>query len=90
MTSNFSELTRSPVWRKDYKQLIKYRKKMYLTFLIYKIVSYPSKVLSEISRIISRDFQTKMEMSIYKYIKLRTLYYIPKLYYKGQEIKFQS
>jgi len=84
--NHFSELTRSPVWREDYKQLKKYRKKMYLTFLIYKFVYYPLKVLSEISRIISKNFQTKMEMSIYKYIKLRILKHYPSLFRKNKRL----
>jgi anaerobic magnesium-protoporphyrin IX monomethyl ester cyclase len=78
--NHFSELTRSPVWRKDYKSLKKYRMKMYKTFFLYKLLFFPQKVIFEIYRIFKREFKTKMEMSIFKLVKLRLLYYFPSLF----------
>ena len=74
---HFSELTRSPTWREDYNELKKYRIKMYLIFFYYKTIYSPHKVINEIIRILFRNFETKMEMSIYKYIKLRILKHYP-------------
>ena len=77
---HYSQLTRSPTWRKDYKIINNFRIRMYLTFFTYKLLFYPNKVFSEIFRLLSRNFSTKMEMSIFKFIKLRLLYKFPTLF----------
>jgi anaerobic magnesium-protoporphyrin IX monomethyl ester cyclase len=83
---HFSELTRSPVWRSDYKILRVYRIKMYFTFFFYKIVYKPNKVISEIYRILTRNFETKMEMSVFKLIKLRLLYHFKFLFTQQSKV----
>ena len=60
---------------------------MYVTFFTYKILFSPNKVFNEICRIFVKNFKTKMEMSIYKVIKLRSLYYFPFLYSKKVQLK---
>ena len=77
---HYSQLTRSPTWRKDYKIINNFRIRMYLTFFTYKLLFYPNKVFSEIFRLLSRNFSTKMEMSIFKFVKLRLLYKFPTLF----------
>ena len=42
---HYSELTRSPKWRKDYKIINTFRIKMYLTFFFYKLIFAPKKFL---------------------------------------------
>lgn len=77
--SHYSQLTHSPTWREDYGVVNRYRLKMYMTFFIHKL-QHPKKVIREITGFLRRDFQTKMEMSFYKVIKLRILYYFPWFY----------
>ncbi len=70
---HYSELSRSPTWRKDYKEVNFFRIKAYLTFFLYKLIFQPKKVLLEIFRLLNMEFKTKMEMSLFKYIKLRII-----------------
>lgn len=65
-----SQCTPSPAWREDYTDLMKYRKKMYLNLLRVKIFYHPIELLKNALRILMKNFETKMEMSIYKKIKL--------------------
>jgi anaerobic magnesium-protoporphyrin IX monomethyl ester cyclase len=76
--SHYSELSHSPAWRSDYTTINRFRYRMYLTFFLFKIVKHPRKVASEIFRLFSRNFETKMEMSIYKVFKVRLMYYSQK------------
>ena len=77
---HYSQLTRSPTWREDYKKINSFRIKMYLTFFFYKIIYSPGKICKEFCRIISRNFSTKMEMALYKFFKLRLMHKIPNLF----------
>ena len=79
--SHYSQLTHSPNWREDYKIVSAYRYKMYLNFFIWKLL-WPKKVIRELIGFFSKNFETKMEMSVYKTVKLRLLYYIPFIYKK--------
>ena len=40
---HYSELTRSPKWRKDYRVVNSFRIRMYLTFFLYKMIYSPKK-----------------------------------------------
>jgi radical SAM superfamily enzyme YgiQ (UPF0313 family) len=71
---HYSELSRSPIWRDDYKVISKFRYKMYLTFFLYKLFYHPIKLINNLLRVFTRNFQTKMEMSVFKYFKLRLMY----------------
>lgn len=75
---HYSELSRSPTWREDYKEINNYRYKMYMLFFLYKVIYHPKKILLNFTNLISRNFKTKLEMSIYKYFKLRFM----NLFYK--------
>ena len=77
--THYSQCTRSPVWRKDYHAIQRYRYRMYLAFFLRKL-TWPKKVLREIRSFIKGEFETKMEMSIYKQIKLYLLAYCPFLF----------
>lgn len=77
---HYSQLTRSPKWRKDYKKVNSFRIKMYLTFFTYKLIYFPNKVIKEFYRMFSRNFSTKMEMSFFKFFKLRMMHKLPNLF----------
>lgn len=77
--THYSQCTRSPIWRKDYYEIQRYRYRMYLTFFLRKLTQ-PRKVLREIRSFIRGEFETKMEMSIYKQMKLYLLAYCPFLF----------
>ena len=77
---HYSELTRSPKWRKDYRIVNSFRIRMYLTFFLYKMIYSPKKIIQEIYRIITRNFSTKMEMALFKFFKLRIMHKIPKFF----------
>ena len=77
--THYSQLTHSPSWRADYRVVQYYRMRMYAVFFAYKLL-FPRKVVREMWGILSRRFQTKMEMSVYKQFKLYALYYVPFLF----------
>jgi radical SAM superfamily enzyme YgiQ (UPF0313 family) len=78
--THYSQCTPSPSWRKDYQQLTRYRYKMYLSLLVYKAIYHPLKLIGNIARLFTLQFETKMEMSIFKQIKLYLLFYFPWLW----------
>lgn len=80
---HYSELSHSPSWRSDYKTINRFRYQMYLTFFCLKFVHHPKKVAREISRLFTGNFETKMEMSIYKVFKIRVMYYSKKFRLSG-------
>ena len=73
--NNLSELSFSPLWRKDYKKLNLLRIYFYIYFLFWKFVFHPKKIIQQIFRFFSMKFYTKMEMVPYKFLK-NTLYLI--------------
>lgn len=75
--THFSQCTPSPSWRKDYRTLKAYRYRMYLTLFISKIRYYPKKSVRELLSLITGKFETKMEMSLFKQLKLYVLFYFP-------------
>ena len=70
---NYSELNFSPTWRDDYAKLFKVRLMYYAYFIILKTFFYPIKVLKQVIRFCTLNFQTKMEMVPFKYLKLSFL-----------------
>ncbi len=72
----YAQCTFSPTWRSDYRKVNSFRYRMYLTFFLYKL-KHPRKVLREIKGFLTGRFQTKMEMSFFKLIKLFALRYCP-------------
>ena len=77
--THHSQCTRSPTWGKDYKIIQRFRIKMYMVFFLHKL-THPKKVIREIIGFFTGRFETKMEMSIYKQLKLYLLYYIPNVF----------
>lgn len=77
---HYSECTPSPAWRKDYRELTAYRRRMYLNLLVSKVRFHPFKLAQEVVSLLSLNFRTKMAMSLFKQAKLYGLRYIPWLF----------
>lgn len=69
---NISQLTFSPTWRNDYKELSKDRWNLFLYFSFWKLIHHPIDSISQLSNLFSK-FNTKSEMTIYRLIKIRAL-----------------
>lgn len=69
--TDYSELTFSPSWRDDYKELSAFRNKLYFYFLFLKILYHPQKVIIHLVNLIRKSFKIKIEMNIYRIIKLK-------------------
>ncbi|MBI9079576.1 MAG: B12-binding domain-containing radical SAM protein [Pseudodesulfovibrio sp.] len=77
--STRAQITFSPTWRKDYSEAHAFRMKMYRTFFLWKLL-HPRKVFREIFGFLTGNFETKMEMSFYKLIKLHAIRWAPWLF----------
>ncbi len=62
-------LTFSPAWRSDYKELQGFRKTLYLDFFKLKFSSQPSKTVKMLSNILRQKFDLKGEMALWRVIK---------------------
>ncbi len=71
---NISELTFTPKWRKEYKYLAMWRRKILITFAFNKAFYHPIKTLGNLASLITRRFKTKTEMTIYRLIKTHFLF----------------
>lgn len=65
--NSLSDLNFTPVWRDDYAELSRFRKKMYLAFLLWKLRYFPLKIVRQCFHFfVLRRFETKMEMIPYR------------------------
>lgn len=78
--THYSQCTPSPAWRKDYAVLQAYRRRMYLTLFWMKLRYHPAQLLRTAKALLTRRFETKMEMSLFKQLKLYLLRYAPWIY----------
>ena len=69
---SLSNLTFTPTWRSDYKQLYKERLIMYFIFLSTKFVFHPLKMLRQVINFFRKRFDTKMEMVPYKVLRIKS------------------
>lgn len=73
---NFNEridvttLTFTPMWRKDYSKYDKERKKTYIRFFLWRCIYYPQNILASLFHLITKKFETKMEMTLYRVFKV--------------------
>lgn len=67
---SLSELNFTPTWRMDYQYLSKFRLKLYVCFLFWKIWYHPLKVFLQTLNFLRRRFETKMEMVPYRALML--------------------
>ncbi len=68
--TELQQLTFSPTWRPDYKKLNKFRWQTYKKYLLLKLIYHPIKLLKQPFNIITRKFKTKMEMTVFRALKL--------------------
>ena len=61
--SEFDELCFSPLWRKDYKSLNRYRLGVYLSFYTTRLLSHPLRILRQLFNVITGKAATKSEMT---------------------------
>jgi radical SAM superfamily enzyme YgiQ (UPF0313 family) len=67
---SLSELNFSPKWRSDYRKLFLSRILMYGSFLIIKFLRHPFEVMRFVRNLLTRNFRTKMEMTLFRGIIL--------------------
>ena len=79
--NSLSNLTFTPTWRKDYKQLYKERLIMYFIFLCTKFIFHPIKMLRQTINFFRKKFDTKMEMVPYKVLRLKSFENAKKIKY---------
>ncbi len=60
------QCTFSPTWRKDYYHLARFRQIAYIEYIIIKIIYHPKNFVRYLTNFITRKFQTKVEMTIYR------------------------
>lgn len=65
----YEELNFSPQWRDDYKELQKSRISFYAYFIFIKSIYYPKTIFKNLYNILTRKFETKMEMTFYRMIR---------------------
>lgn len=63
---SLSELNFSPTWRSDYQSLSRFRIRLYVRFLLWKLRYHPLKLLRQPVNFLRRRFETKMEMVPYR------------------------
>ncbi len=68
-----SDLTFSPTWRTDYATLSRFRLRLYLAFLFWKLCYHPLNILRQPVNFIRRRFETKMEMVPYRALVFKCL-----------------
>lgn len=67
---DITKLTFTPIWRKDYKRYERERIKAYLYFLYSRLWYRPLDVLKQPIHFLTKKFQTKMEMTLYRVMKI--------------------
>lgn len=65
-----SQLTFSPRWRKEYDRLNRWRAITYAQFFVWKSLFHPIKVMKQPVALLTGNFRTKMEMTIYRILKV--------------------
>ncbi|MBI2136977.1 radical SAM protein [Candidatus Woesearchaeota archaeon] len=70
---SYSQLTFSPKWRAEYNALNSFRQRLYLQFLLWKLVYHPLKLFKQPFNFITRRFNTKMEMTAFRWLKVNVL-----------------
>ncbi|MBF0421551.1 MAG: B12-binding domain-containing radical SAM protein [Magnetococcales bacterium] len=64
---SLSDLNFTPTWRPDYAELNHFRKRLYLSFLLWKFRYHPFAILRQtFNFFVRRRFETKMEMVPYR------------------------
>lgn len=61
---DYEELCWSPRWRPDYKDLSRWRRRIYLRYAFTKALFHPLKVLRNLANTLTGRFETKAEMTV--------------------------
>jgi len=83
---DYSQLNFSPTWRADYEIINKFRFNLYRSFLLWKFLSHPRKILWQLANFLRRNFKTKMEMTPYRALHTAIRY----LRLKGRRFKIEN
>jgi radical SAM superfamily enzyme YgiQ (UPF0313 family) len=68
-----NQLTFTPKWREDYRRISVFRKKLYIQYIIIKMIYHPVRMLYYSWAFLNRRFRTKVEMTIFRKIKVAWL-----------------
>jgi radical SAM superfamily enzyme YgiQ (UPF0313 family) len=71
---NISELTFTPKWRKEYKNLVKWRMKILALFVATKAIHHPDKIIMNGVNLMNGRFKTKTEMTLNRIMKTHLLF----------------
>lgn len=66
---DYEELNFSPQWRDDYNKLQKLRVEFYIYFIFIKLIYHPIKTIRSIYNLLTKKFEIKMEMTLYRIIR---------------------
>ncbi len=69
----FENLTFTPTWRRDYRRLAAYRKRVYLRYFLFKLIFHPLRTFGYALSLATGHFETKVEMTIYRKLKVLML-----------------
>ncbi len=70
---SFEDLTFTPTWRPDYRDLAAFLKRIYLQYVWMKILFHHLRTFGYAWSLITGRFQTKVEMTIYRKLKVLRL-----------------
>lgn len=68
-----NQLTFTPKWREDYKKISNFRKIAYLQYIVIKIIYHPVRLFGYAWALLTRRFRTKVEMTVFRKIKVAWL-----------------
>jgi anaerobic magnesium-protoporphyrin IX monomethyl ester cyclase len=71
--TSLSQLNFTPTWRQDYVELNRFRLRLYLAFLLWKLRYHPVRIARQALNFLRRRFETKMEMVPYKALVYKLL-----------------
>lgn len=83
---NYSECNPNPTWREDYDDVKKFKNKFYMIYFLYKCL-HPRKVLIEMWSLVTKQYKSKMAMSLFKQGKFVLLRYCPFIFRKLDPVK---
>ncbi|MBI4145262.1 radical SAM protein [Candidatus Woesearchaeota archaeon] len=67
---NYSQLTFTPIWRKDFKRLSSFRNRLYAEFYLRKLLFHPVRLIRQPFNVLFKNFETKTEMTAFRTLKL--------------------
>ncbi|PIZ52008.1 radical SAM protein [Candidatus Woesearchaeota archaeon CG_4_10_14_0_2_um_filter_33_13] len=70
---SISQLTFTPSWRKDFDYLTKKRRELYMSFFWWNLFYNPSNLIRILRGLVTRNFYTKIDMTLYRYFKIKRL-----------------